>query len=451
MKEECAEFYRQRDARTGSYTGAPWAPRLSVGVVVEEEAANSAVGQLLLLGVVNMLCRLHRKIRFILPSDPVPLQIASLTDASTVQDAVLKEATAIDPCGDFTLLPGPSDVVLGIGAPAEVVSWYLGADRSIGFLDRRPVPLNVADPGSARGAAVAACLGASAAFAEELDLPTEPRRLSAWNLREGDEAQRGPGDLLSANVGRVLLVGAGAVAAGFGYWYPRLGGGGGWTVVDRDRVSLDNTNRGLLFHPCHAGWPHEDAEFKAEIVAKALDGEAVLEWYDEAPEATEQQYDLVLGLANDRGVRGLLAARNQPILLHATTGRNYLSQMHRHVAGKDDCIACRIPKEPGPMPAPCATTEVESAPGERHDAALPFLSAAAGLMLATSVQRLAAGELSTDPMNNCSWYFCSPADMAFPARSKCSEGCEKWWPPEVRARVYAGTRWAHLEEAPGGS
>lgn len=47
MTDDCAEFYRQRDARTEAYTDTHWEPRLTIGVVIGAEAASSPVGQLL--------------------------------------------------------------------------------------------------------------------------------------------------------------------------------------------------------------------------------------------------------------------------------------------------------------------------------------------------------------------------------------------------------------------
>jgi hypothetical protein len=62
-----------------------------------------------------------------------------------------------------------------------------------------------------------------------------------------------------------------------------------------------------------------------------------------------------------------------------------LSQLHRHIAGIDDCVFCRA-GEILPVTFGCSTSEVVNPVGQRSDAALPFLSAASGLMLATLLQ-----------------------------------------------------------------
>jgi molybdopterin/thiamine biosynthesis adenylyltransferase len=106
-----------------------------------------------------------------------------------------------------------------------------------------------------RGAATASCLGAAALLRAQLGLDTKPRVLSSWNYAEGPLAATGPDALESLDVGRVLLVGAGAVAASLIYWLHAFGVGGYWIVVDKDIVRFHNINRGLIFTAGHAGWP----------------------------------------------------------------------------------------------------------------------------------------------------------------------------------------------------
>ncbi len=80
---------------------------------------------------------------------------------------------------------------------------------------------------------------------------------------------------------------------------------------------------------------------KAQLLKSQLpDAEFANEWYDSCA-TTAEHFDVVLPLANECDVRSLVASRSFAVCLHATTGENWLSQLHRHIAGKDDCIACR--------------------------------------------------------------------------------------------------------------
>jgi hypothetical protein len=329
------------------------------------------------------------------------------------------------------------------------VDWYLGAERSVAILDKRPVPV-VPTAGSLRGAGLAACLGAAAAFKQDIGLPVTPRRVSAWNYLEGNEADPGPLEDVRISPGRVLMVGAGAVASAFTYWMWSWAAEGSWTVVDRDRVALHNTNRSLVFLPSDAGWTSSPASSKADVLCRYLpSARPIQSWYDEALEVHEAVFDVVLALANDRDVRSLLACRNATVMLHATTGENWLSQLHRHVAGHDDCIACRL----GNVKAPVFMCSVgRLAPSEApdqasdSDAALPFLSAASGLMLATSLERLQAGCLTETTLNNWRWDFLSTHRFASAGRSRCRENCRSWLEPASRRRVNVGTKWSTLDK-----
>jgi ThiF family len=440
----CAEFYRERDHRTEAYLGRPWVPEKSVRVAIGHAAAQTEAGQHLLLTLTNLLARVHRRTLFTIPPG-VPVVAASLVQAESLCEAVISTSLAIDPCGSFELSPRGGEITLGIGVQTVGMDWYLGADRAIGLLQTKPVRLDGTTRATLVGAGLAACLGAAAAFKMEIGCPVTARRLSAWNYREAEGADPGSDRLDTVDVGRTLLVGAGAVGAALTYWLWSWGAGGAWTVVDQDRVKLHNTNRGMLFLPADAGWPAGEDRSKAELVARFLPRARIVDaWYDLAPEALNEQFDVILALANERDFRHQIAHRNATVVLHATTGRNWLSQLHRHVAGSDDCIWCRL-GEVREVAFQCSTAEVTTPTEERVDAALPFLSAASGLMLATLLQRLATGRILDDRLNNWRWDFLSENSMTSAGRSRCNGSCGCVYSPNVRRTVNAGTAWAHLD------
>lgn len=131
-------------------------------------------------------------------------------------------------------------------------------------------------------------------------------------------------------------------------------------------------------------------------------------------------YDLVLALANERAVRGSLQARQLQVLLHATTSANWQAQFHRHLADRDDCIDCRIP--PNAPRLLCASSIVGSS-GELADAALPFLSAAAALLLAAGLGRLQEGSLPALPYNFAALDLASPQPRCQKLFHPCHVGC----------------------------
>ena len=213
-----------------------------------------------------------------------------------------------------------------------------------------------------------------------------------------------------------------------------------------DQVELHNTNRGLMFMPSDAGWPHGASRSKAELLASFISGSRwEPDWYHEA-KLVERSYDVVLGLANGHNVRHHIASRNTTVTLQATTGRNWLSQLHRHITGRDDCIWCRAGEVAEPTFG-CSTGEIPTPPGERTDAALPFLSAASGLMLATALQRLQSGELADDACNDWRWDFGSTHRMSSFGVRQCRDTCSRTLPAVVRREMNRENRWRFLDPA----
>lgn len=445
---QCGQFYELRDRRSVEYLERTIEDLVPVHVSIDAMAATTAPGQLTLLALANQLARVSRRISFALPVPDATVLVRTPFRGATLNEVLLTTVREIDPCGEFTVSDRPPGSCVTIGLGADVgngFDWYLGADRAVAHLQRSAVGFTDV-PGTMRGAALASCLGCAAVFRDQLGLPVMPRQLSAWNYAEGTAAAPGPESLDAVDVGRVLMVGAGAVGAALAFWLHVFGvRGDGWAVVDRDAVELHNTNRGLVFTAHHAGWPAGTAINKAKLVAPLIPGAAPYDcWYHECTDIAEQSFDVVLALANDHDARTRLTQRNSAVSLQATTGENWLSQLHRHILGRDGCIWCRTGEAKSPVFG-CSIGEVTRPGGSRSDAALPFLSAASGLMLATALQQLASGELTADTANCWSWDFGSEHRMTpRPVPHNCREGCALIPSPTVRQRLTNGTRWAKL-------
>ncbi len=255
-------FYRERDSRTEDYLGDASPALMPVSLHASADACETRSGQLLLVTLANQLARVHRELRFALSAPGAPLLIPALCGGSSVGDEIHRLTRRIDPYGIFELDHPqlvPSAISIGIGAYCQSgLTWYLGCNRSNAELAAVPCGLGRDVSSDLRGAGLAALLGAAAAIKRTLSIETVPTTISAWNLQSGADADPGPRDLPSIDVGRGLMVGAGAAATATVYWLMQWGNSSSWTIVDRDTVKGHNTNRSLLFFPDDAGWPDKD-------------------------------------------------------------------------------------------------------------------------------------------------------------------------------------------------
>ena len=445
---ESEQFYELRDRRTTEYLARTVGDIPSVHIVAGRVACSTAAGQLALLALANQVVRVHRSASFDLHWPSAPVFVRTTFPGALLADVLLATAHEIDPYSAFSIGPALAGAVsIGLGPDiGPGFNWYIGADSAIAHFALEPVPIGASDS-TVVGAALASCLGAAALLRTALHLVVKPLSLSAWNYAEGQHAELGPSALPRLDIGRVLMVGAGAVGASLVYWLNAISvSGDHWTIVDGDVVKLHNTNRGLIFTPAHAGWPGRRGVNKAALLANVLGGSMHRDcWLHECGELDGRRFDVVLALANEYGVRRDLAHLGAAVAFQATTGMNWLSQLHRHILGRDGCIWCRtgedVAEEFG-----CSTGSVITADGGRADAALPFLSAASGLMLATALHWLAAGEIVADPYNCWSWDFASAHRFAGrPAARRCKDSCALVLDPQVRRVLNAGTKWAELD------
>jgi molybdopterin-synthase adenylyltransferase len=390
-------------------------------VVIEvSEAAHTPAGHALLCALTNQLARTHRRIVFV--GDLArPLLCRDSFGHVRLDEASAGLAREINP-------PIAVDVVertprveaiarLGIGA---------GGELALGAHDWHATLRREGEVGTCHadiwGAMLASCLGAWYAFQRLLgERPAPAPAYSLWRLA-GGESQDGPATGGPLDLGRVMQVGAGGVGAALDYWLGLVGVDGSWTIVDGDAVEVSNLNRQLLFHAADAGYPDGMAHNKAKLAAARLgpSAHASPKWYGDDPAVVEADYDVVLALANERGAREALQDRRPPILLHATTSANHQAQLHRHLPGLDDCIRCRIPGEVARLR--CGGGKI---PEVSSDAALPYLSGLAGLMLAAAIARASAGHLGDQATNLAVLDLGTTTLHAQRARLSCRDGCHE--------------------------
>lgn len=420
-------------------------------VIVVGEAAQTPAGHRLLVTLSNLVARAHRGLVYVGNLDQ-QLLCADVFGAGTLTESTAGLARAINPFIDVDIAATPPErslLKVGVGVDKRAgVDLELGCDGWLALLGAGAA--TAGDGASVWGAFLAAVLGANAAIHRVLGRgQLQSGTFSLWDYAR-PSGRQGPAFTEYVDVGRVLQAGAGAVGCALDYFLALAGLAGSWWIVDGDDVDVTNLNRQMLFVARDAGFPHGTATNKAERAAKRLDGDVDYsgQWFGDDPDVVEREYDVVLALANDRGVRGFLQGRQPTVLLHATTSPNWQAQLHRHVAGRDDCIDCRLP--PAPPALACSTEEIETPSGQTFDAAIPPLSALAGLLLAAELVKLQRGAMVDEAHNFTAVDLATGTPIVQRKIRQCRAGCAVRRDPPVRQAMDAHSRWVHLDGAHSG-
>jgi hypothetical protein len=437
-------FYAERDRRTRAYGIVTERLDSPVRINVGTDAASSPAGQVLALALINMVCRIHRRVELLLPASD--LLVASLVPGRNFAEAGEALAVAIDPYIDLAR-SSESSPTLAVGNVAG--NYWLGADGYIGNLYDVPTPITD-HPASVLGAGIAACLGSAALLLAVMGANVRTRSVSLWGF-ENQRVIPGPVEELGPiDVGeRVALIGAGAVGSAILYWLRLLGVKGDWTVVDGDIVKLHNTNRGIGMLAADAGWangvPGSPIAYKADIGAPLIGANPVIGWYDDWVKSPGPRLDLLIPAGGERNIRQNLGLLGLPLLIQGATSPGWQAQLHRHGPG-DSCPGCRFRDEPTVQLA-CSTGSlpISSTSDESTDAALPFLSAAAGLLVVAALTQLEHGYLA-QPVNKHGLLFGPEAQLDWwNSVSMPQPGCSHLLSPSVRRQLNAGRRWSVID------
>lgn len=344
-----------------------------------------------------MLARTFRTLRVTTVADAA-LLARPLLPADNLQDALRQDALAICPALALTIQPADRNdhqgLALSVDGHDETI--HLGWTGGRGGIDTNPLP-GGQTAGDVLGAATAACLAAAAVTLLVNDQPVRPRALNLVEMRSdvdvGTTTLAGP-----VAVGTVVVAGAGAVTQALQYWLAEIGVRGSWTIVDADAAELHNTNRCLCMTAADAGWPDgrhtRTARSKSDIAAASTAAQSRPVWFDEYLREDPPRPDLLLVLANERNVRHDASRLGHALLLAATTSTNWTAELHRFRADRDDCPHCRFPPAETDGPSllcstgPANPTVPSIQTDTSRDAALPFLSAAAGLVLVVALLQM---------------------------------------------------------------
>jgi hypothetical protein len=427
---DAATFYALRDDRTNRCVTSAAYQLVTCSVTIQAGLLSTAPGRMLFQVAGNLLARWCRHVTLIAP----PEQVVEETLA------VMRDA---DPFGTFTITSQmPIDGIrLHLGRGSETgTDVVVDAGGWLAWLGTSDGPTLPRDEANVLGAVAAACLGVAQLF----KIASGGQRLRSgffdlFGLSWTETITTRSWQELT--LGRLLLVGAGSVGSAVAYVLDLVQATAELTVVDRDVVGIENLNRSPIFGI-------KDIEgTKVLALSRALAGSSINvtpvdAWWDEFVASTDTAlFDLWLPLANDRGVRWSMQHNVPPLMIHASTGVNGGVNFGRHIPGRGDCLVERFPDN-RTAPLVCATTPVATPQGS-VDAALPFASVFAGLLVVADLARLLMPDYPQVP-NLAVLDFGS--DLAFPllVERDARPGCQCLAHRELAQLIRSTTRYAAL-------
>jgi hypothetical protein len=393
------EFYLLRDDRTNrAGVGRMYTSR-SVSVTADPDLLRTEAGQTLFLGSCNLLSRWCRRVSIHVEDCPGALGPGML--AASLIDTAVSQMRDADPFGVFAQSgddPNSSDLRLHVGVqcddnriPTTLIS-ASGWNALVGRPGSVP-PAHFGNGTGRIGALFAAGLGAAQVFRDALSIKQATPRAILFDalrmrfVREPKHDFPGPN---SADLGELLMIGAGAVAGAAAFCLKMQDSKASVTIVDGDIAKVENFNRSPILGRRQYGLS------KAETVAGFFEGSkirsaAVSSWFDEM-ELTEPdvlaRYDVWLPLANERNVRWLVQNLVPPLMIQASTNGSWGFNFGRHIPGFGDCLADRFAGQAGDEAMRCSEGSVIDLAVGHVDAALPFLSFLAGASIASELERL---------------------------------------------------------------
>jgi hypothetical protein len=442
------DWRQMPESRTLLYAGRVLDPARTIAIAVDAGYLSTYAGQCALLVFANLAGRMTRNV--VLSFDNAPMHPRLSYFGTRLQDCVIDQLAAADPGGNYPArLERPSDYVVRLGPGAGDLAaigcgWLAYAGPAVPHFSS-------ADGENPFGAIFAAIMAGAKLFTDAF--PTAPRaqwvNTFDWRLENrAPEFSSAPPDL-----GRLMTVGLGSVGSAALYFLALAGAQFDADLIDFDFVKDINLERSPIF-------TFEDAIKNALKVASVerflrsagyknvrCDGSSL----HSSPLWTNRRIgepDILISAANEKDVRRFIEAAFPPLQIYATTGRNWQVSLIRHIPIFESCSCCLFPLEMTYGPLQCSSGAISEtrARAERVDAALPFLSFAAGLMTAAEMFKLSSADYSK------SWQRTTVSfrpdvhivRSSIANRSECSCAQRR---NDLHRRAIARSRFAHLSGA----
>jgi ThiF family len=442
-----SDWYQRRDDRQMRYAGRVLPHERPIVISLDPVYGRTFAGQVAAIVAANLFARMTPNLAFHIPK--IEIDAALPWAGRDLADFIMSVSRSADPFAEFaTRAPRDGDYVLTLGrgpAPACIhgAGWYA-------FMGPGESPIvDVTDPNPI-GPAFAVIAAAGRLYGRALGALDGPYLFNTF--RWNNELEKQPLPFIpNAELGRIWTVGAGSVGTAALYFLTLATHLFSSVTFDMDEVKIENLDRSPIFVAADASAKSNKSDAATAYLRSVGVADAVAERepLDLSKRWTARQLgepDLVIAAANERNVRYIIEQSCPPMQIYGTTGANWGASMIRHIPLLDACSCCVFPPDAQQAFMKCAEGQVmDVKTGHEVDAALPFLSFAAGLMAAAEVLKVVLpgypftpnrAVFSTAPQ-------IAPRFTAFttPQRVRCV--CQDR-SVRIHRRMISGTRYAHL-------
>ena len=386
-----SEWRQRRDDRSMRYTGRILDRNRWIHLSIDPSYASRYDGQVAVLTAANLLGRMTPSVALNVPTAPLVDRLSWV--GADLRNAVLDQLYEADPHGRFCHRPSvDDDYVIYLGARGHNVVHGSGWNSYAGT---GPSPLVDDDTTNPVGPALAVVLAVSVAFRTALAEYPETMCFNALDWSCGTVGRDAVPLRTEASLGTLWTIGTGSVGTAILYFLGLATRRFSGALFDMDNVKIENLDRSPIFNSDDVGSKKVDVAMKHLEDCGVGDVQAVPFALDEAECWSNRQEgvpDVVISTANERNVRSVIENGYPPVQIYATTGGNWQASVIRHVPLRDPCSLCLFPESSYEKTAcaqgPAGTAQRGNGGENTVDAALPFLSFAAGVMAAAELLKL---------------------------------------------------------------
>ncbi len=440
------DWYEERNSRSILYAGRVLDPKQWITIEADPDYVSNYDGQVAILTIANLLGRMSPSIAFDLPSvaivDPLPNRGNKLND--TIQQMLEQ----IDPFGSFEFRRArTTDFVIFVGRQGR--SKVVHGSGWNSFCGDEPSPIAKDSTLNPIGPAMAVILAISQAFRTNLTEPSTDFSFNAlhWTPRLVDPT---PSTSVTTDsfLGNMWTVGTGSVGTSILYFLSLATNKFSGALFDMDSVECHNLDRSPIFTYQDLGRQKTTVtqEYLSRVGVRMKSEPVALDESELWKERKQGIPDIVITAANERNVRTIVETGFPPIQIYGTTGQNWQATVLRHIPMRDPCSRC-VFSDSQQEPTVCATCSVVDGSNKSTepivDAALPFLSFAAGTMAASEILKLQLPEYPFNANRVLLYTNDAPRVVPVPLRPREHCNCRKR-SDTIHKKVIDGSRYASL-------